>query len=514
MPDTPPPLFSPEWFAALKRMANRAIDAAERIAADPTIRADLATLWIRGASAVSAPTPPPEPKPAAPTSQPMVGRAGPTIARPSEPLPPLTGPRQRSADWGETPVETGGPGGFNGSAPFDPQRVAPRCRMKAQAARWQSERERLLSEGEHVADQDQALVGRAREAGILLWMVSPMRWAERSEPAFAAVAGCYDALADAAELVAAAEASGQAQEEAILLLAEAQSAVKAAMSRYSTLTRDDDQQATFLWLREQTYVRRIMTPFLRSDHLASPESHEDIRARVRRARDGIEAATGRSRATEQLLRKLRFHVAKIAERPPESDDPHDAAQIAQIVEKLVADRVPPTDVRLREILTPILDLLPEDVPPVMERVLDAINDHLDQSTDDTDAAAKADSDDADALVQSARDRVAGRNAVLIGGRPSEPHRKRLEAGLGLQSLNWVHLEHHESFDAAAAAIRRPEVGLVMVMTRWRSHRDGPAARALCKKLDVPLVELPGGYNLRQAAHQIVRQIQPTSAAPA
>ena len=142
-------------------------------------------------------------------------------------------------------------------------------------------------------------------------------------------------------------------------------------------------------------------------------------------------------------------------------------------------------------------------------MLGAIDEYLDRRETSAVEAELAQPVDAagvlDPLVAKARQRVAGRSAVLIGGQPSEPHRLRLQDGLGLSSLEWVRVEHHQSFDAAARAIARPGVDLVLIMTRWRSHRDGPAARALCKERAIPLIELPTGYNLRQVAHQLVAQ---------
>ena len=125
---------------------------------------------------------------------------------------------------------------------------------------------------------------------------------------------------------------------------------------------------------------------------------------------------------------------------------------------------------------------------------------------DGDAGRGEEPSEADALVRAARRRVAGRRAVMLGGRPNEPARQKLIRGLALEDLEWIRVEHHESFDPAETAIARAGVGLVIILTRWRSHRDGPAARALCRRLGVPLVEVPAGYNVRQVANQVCKQV--------
>jgi hypothetical protein len=412
--------------------------------------------------------------------------------------------------------------------PFDPARVAMSCRLKAEACRWQSRRREMLDAGEDVSGGDHELVARARAADVWLWMVSPNKWRERTDAAFATVAGCYDALADAAELMGLADRLQQQQEISIRLLAEAQSSVRAAVEDYGSTRRDQDQELTFIWLREQTDVRRIYVDYMQLDNPAPPDNHEQLRRRIAQVCQELEGLRKRGQTVESTIKKIAYHAKKLAQLPddqtPDITTNGDVLKIAEAAGYLLQQGVPPSDLRLREPLAPIFQKFAamdtegqlQQSAPDLCRVLESIGDWVDQAEASREllegSAERGEPDERDerdqredSLVISARQRVAGRDALLIGGTPSELHRGRLEHGLGLHSLEWIRLEHHESFDAAATAIRRPNVGLVMLMTRWRSHRDGPAARELCRKLGIPLVELPAGYNLRQVAHRIVEQ---------
>jgi hypothetical protein len=420
--------------------------------------------------------------------------------------------------------------------PFDPPRIAARCRLKARAARWQTERTRRLDAGEDITEGDAEIRNTARESATFLWMINPVKWRDRPTPASVeVVAGCYEALADAVEVMGLADQVGREQQPAMKLLAEAQSSVRAAVEDFASTRRDEDQETVFGWLRRETDLRRVYVEYMQLDNPAPPDSYAELRQRIASLRRTLDEARGRDQTIEKSLQKVKYHANKIAQRPPGERVPManaaaaqdgqtgdvDFDRVAGAVEALLAGGVPPSDLRLRDALLPVIDRFPaadeeSAVPTALARVLSAVQDYVDQREADAErrgaedgdgeGAGAAEAEEVDPLIAAARRRCGGRDAVLIGGVPSEPHRRRLERGLGLRSLNWLRVEHHESFDAAESAIRRPGVGMVLVMTRWRSHRDGPAARAVCKELNIPLVELPAGYNLRQVAYRAVEQV--------
>lgn len=519
MPDSQPAHepFSPEWWSALRRTADRVLAALESASADPAFRRDLAVILgaahgLSGQISPSATVAPPVEREASPTdppADPAPQPAFPPAARPAATLPVavpqpalLLGPRVVAPPPAYPTRWT--------AEPFDPARVTLRCRVKARAARWQSERRQLLDSGQDVVEQDRQIVEHAREQGIFLWMVSPTKWRERTDEAFEVVAGCYDALADAAELM------GQAdrlripaeQEQAMRLLAEAQSALRVAVEDYGSTGRDDDQQATFSWLRSQTFERGVYVQFMQMEHPADPHNHTDLRRRVAEVVSRLRQRDTRDGRLDSLVKKLTYHARKLQQQPGEpAIEPGDEElrRVAEAAAAALDAGVPPSDTRLREALLPVADRLPGELPDALSRVMEAIDEYRDHLSE-AEADASAETQHEDELVAAARQIVQGRDGILLGGVPSEPHRRKLEAGLGLRSLNWLRVEHHESFDKAEAAIRRPGVGIVLIMTRWRSHQHGPAARSVCRELEIPLVELPGGYNIRQTANQILTQV--------
>jgi hypothetical protein len=520
-----------EWWKALRRTINGVLDSLETAAQkDPRFVDDLMRVFGRATSTSGAPASSGQnaesvqainiSAPAVPIS-PVIAPPPPPPPRPPQFVTPepfhLIGPRViEPAPVVDPPKWT--------QRPFEPAEIATRCRFKAEATRWQSERSRRLDSGEDVSEGDRELVARARASNTYLWMVSPNKWRERSEDSFRVVAGCYDALADAVEVMGLADRLGREQEAAMKLLAEAQSSVRAAVEDYASTGRDEDQEITFGWLRRETDVRRVYVEYMQLDRPAPPDNYADLRQRIAELRQALDGVRGRDQSLKEAIQKIKYHANKLAQRPPgelarpDSGDV-DFDRIAAAAETVIDAGVPPTDLRLREALLPAIDRFVDSnvegaddaLPPALARIVGAVQDYLDQREADAEADsidAAESTEDADPLIATARQLAAGRDAVLIGGVPSEPHRRRLERGLDLRSLNWIRIEHHESFDAAASSIRRPGVGLVLLMTRWRSHRDGPAARALCKELGIPLVELPAGYNLRQVAHRIVEQMSP------
>jgi hypothetical protein len=303
------------------------------------------------------------------------------------------------------------------------------------------------------------------------------------------------------------------QDAALMLLAEAQSAVRAAVEAYASTRRDEDQEAVFAWLRQETNARNVFVQFMQLEYPASPDDHEDLRRRITDLGRLLKNRGDRSREIEKSINKLRYQVAKLVDSLAAGESAvtgHVPLQaIATTVERLLASGVQPSDPRLREALLGVAARIPLDVPPPLARAMDAVDEYLDRLGEEDDGA---DADDgngdrpaADPLLDGARRRVAGRRAVMLGGRPNEPARQKLRQGLGLEELDWLRVEHHESFESAARAISRPGVGLVIILTRWRSHRDGPAARSLCRERGIPLVEQPAGYSLRQVANQICKQ---------
>ena len=283
------------------------------------------------------------------------------------------------------------------------------------------------------------------------------------------------------------------------------------MAQESYLEYDADQDWVFRWLKEQTSERGVfLNRHMRLHDAAEPENYEELAGRIEAAKAKLSSLSKQRKQRDNLFGKIAYALKKLAAdgggTEAFSADHAQVAAIDKAVTGLLADGLPASDKRLREMLLPVVGRLPEGVGPELSRVLAEIDQHLDRQH----AEAEEESGDGDGpedeLLARARELTRGRHAILIGGQPEEAHRQRLERDLALESLRWLRVAHGESFEVSAGpALSNDDVTLAIVMTRWRSHRDGPAARSICRDRGIALVELPGGYGSRRVAHELMAQ---------
>ena len=401
--------------------------------------------------------------------------------------------------------------------------VARRFRLKAEAAK-------AVAEGrdpaEIVARRDKAdgscalwPLDLARPSGDAPAEESADKPARRGGHAtrddFATLAGCFEASAEACDLARIVEGDPKLEprlSEALHLLAEAQSGVRDALAAVqrdpAAPDRDADQEAAFYWLKAVTADRRVLVErFMRLSQIAPRGNWPDVLGRIRAALAPLHDRKER----DKLLKKVKFHAGHVASLPVDAGDEFALAEWAGLykaVDLAAEAGVPASNVELRDLLLPLVDHLPDlDPPPRVRAVLEEVDRHRAaiEEAEAGESEGEAERRVSPTLAE-ARELLAGRTAVLIGGVPREASRARLERDLGLAELHWLSVQHHQSHEAVALpAIRRPEVSVVVVMTRWRSHAVGPAVRQWCKDLGKRCVELPAGYNAEQIAHQVVSQ---------
>ena len=379
--------------------------------------------------------------------------------------------------------------------PIDLAAVARRLRLKADACRV------LLGE------MDEAAVVAARnraDASTRLW---PLELESPAPGDVRDLAGCYSTTADAADLARTVEADPKLEGrlgDALHLLAEAQSSIRDAIEVFPDAPRrDEDQFAVYNWLRDVTHDRRVkIERFMTIAPVAPRGNWPDVQGRVAAAAAPL-ADRGRR---QKALKKVQYHAEKVAKSDADAAD-GEWDRLYAAVDAAVDAGVPPSDLTLRAALLPLAEEWPEVEPPKNVRL---VLDEIDQYRAEHDAAEA----DAEAVHQrppsptllAARDLLAGRTAVLIGGLPRESHRANLIRALELSDLHWLKVLHHQSLEAAVLPeVRRPEVSVVFVMTRWRSHAVGPAVRKWAKEFGKTLVELPAGYSPEQVAHQVMNQ---------
>jgi hypothetical protein len=386
--------------------------------------------------------------------------------------------------------------------------IEAHCRLKAEGLRWAVTRRRRLDEGAdfrvEVAPRDRDLLDRARGLGCYVWMNTPDFIVPKEPAGLEEVAGWFEAVADAValirEMVPDVEANRAFFEPALDLLAEAQSALKVAIDNIGG-PRDADQYRAYDWLRgvaarEQIYIRRHM----RLDDPADPAALPEMEERLEALDAKLQEVRHQAKRRKSHFNRLRYHAQRIAKG---SGSEYDWQKMAGTIDEMVGDGVPPSSLEIREILLPILDMMPdiEDLPQGFFLVLREIDRYLagrmvipDATTPEVPIAE---------VAEVAR-LLKGKSVVLIGGvRRTEAH-EALKAAFGLKDLVWFETREHESIDTFEPYVARPEVALVILAIRWSSH-SFEGVKEFCERYGKPMVRLPGGYNPNQVAAKILAQ---------
>jgi hypothetical protein len=384
-----------------------------------------------------------------------------------------------------------------------------RCRGKSEAARWGAERLRRLGEGnvfpvENPA-MDQELVEWADKlTDCFYWKTS----ANDSQPTgnrrlislLDDVGGCFETAAEALSLVQGrvAQRSGHPRvlERVLPLIAEAQSALRAALQRLGA-PDDPDQLEVFEWLkataaRQHVYLKR----FMRADDAADPARWPELLARI----ESATASGQQSRQQSAQIEQVRDHLHRARN---DGGNGHDWPAIMNAVDKLVEEGVPPSNREIRELLLPVIDDIPDrdDLPPGFRLVLREIDRFLAvRSLPPKSSVAH----EPTAEVKAVARLLAGRSVLLIGGNRRREAQESLRRALGLLDLVWIETKEHQAVAGFEPLIVRPDVALVLLAIRWSSHAFGDV-KLLCDRHGKPLARLPGGYSPNQVAAQILLQ---------
>lgn len=200
---------------------------------------------------------------------------------------------------------------------IDMDKVEARSRWKEAALRFAVERRNAGdNESERLAKLESELrEQRSQHEETYPWMLEDTNGG--SDEALLDAADCYDVVATVAGRIAELQNTGALDEgapsELLYLIAEAQSALLAALSKVGQRT-DSDQRDLFLWLKDQTHRHRIYVD--RHMRLEDPADAKGSADRLRRLEERVEqvnAGAAASRERGQLLNKLRFHARKCLE---------------------------------------------------------------------------------------------------------------------------------------------------------------------------------------------------------
>lgn len=422
---------------------------------------------------------------------------------------------------------------------YDPQRIASHLRLKARACRWLEHH--ALTDDLAALEERYALISEAKATDCLLWMFN-RDYVNPQNPQLADVADLLDLTADTMTVWEDGYDEPEGRDLA-QLLATVQSALRVAVTAVNSQDNwfDNDQKAVYQELayygeREQHYL-----PHMRLADGADPAKWGDYRQHFEALQAAIEQRRDADKQRQSQRNKLRYHVGKLLERPPnashqwqsvlaslepfwqgDDDKPHLPADIRDDVRPLLALKNEPVP----DASVPDTSVLGESVPDAS--VLDdEERDYLDTISavfEDEILAAKARSDAAlnsDEIPQTPTNETAGdtaisdevrrlephlreRTIVIIGGDPRANKSAALEQHFNCR-IDWIKTTSHQSIYDFTSKLIRDDVVLVALLIRWSSHVFGEV-KSVCDKHDKLLVRLPRGYGVNMFAHEVLSQV--------
>ena len=317
--------------------------------------------------------------------------------------------------------------------------------------------------------------------------------------------------------------------ELLNLIAEAQNSVRVEAEGRELIA---EQEQVFHWMRtichadsEGVRIER----FMRRDERANPAANADVSSRLqalrRRLRDHFRQ--------EQLLKVLESHVRSLR-RESGNEAPADAMivmqqnsavwqQIDSTVQSLVQAGMHENDCRARELLMPVVDLLPEP-PPEQEsgavaepeeadcgeeadefsasftRVLSSISSHMMRGPAMERQELEAETED----LKYVRERLSGRSIAIVGG-VCRPHAvARIRKALQLEDVRWLPATKKDRVSHFETDIRG--MTLVVLITKLIGHKHNDI-RDFCREIGIPWVQTPiqGGYSVNQLSRLIREQ---------
>lgn len=263
-----------------------------------------------------------------------------------------------------------GPPRRRGGEEIDLELVRQRAQIKAEACRFASWRRRLLARG---ADQEmeidpkyKELVGKAKALqGCYAWPLDSNRQLP-GDNELELLARCYENLSLGVHIAQRAVSSpgteGVPSEELLYLLAEAQSALRAALQA-TDLRNDEDQIQTYIWVKEQAYDQdKYVSRFMRVEDRADPLKWGDLRTRMEAFAQKIEGDESEDSGRRALLARLRQELLHLEGEDSETTAGHWNNVLATLDEWVEEGR-PAASRELCQLLLPRVGRLPSSPAP-------------------------------------------------------------------------------------------------------------------------------------------------------
>ncbi|MEL7265095.1 MAG: hypothetical protein AAFP69_09875, partial [Planctomycetota bacterium] len=390
--------------------------------------------------------------------------------------------------------------------------VVRRCRLKAEGARWAAERRRRIAAGRDfttdIEPRDKEIISKAKQFDeCFLWTNHSSTPEPRDTDDFDLLADCFETLSESAAAVETAMqlANEQGVEDNLLpamrLMAEAQSALRVAVTKIGYRT-DHDQKEAFQWLLAQTATVGTIDRYMKTADTAAPEDSEDLRERINRIDQSIRGESSRWKDRGKLLSKIRWEAKHAVKQPEEFVER--SRKILTAITRLIGDGLAPSDVEIRHSLLPLVDRFDEiegELPDEMLLVLREIHRYLSRNPSEEPPQQEPEpSDDVQEVIRHVR----GTAMMMIGGERRRSKQQAIEKAFQLSELFWETTGEHTLLDRFLPTIRRDDVSVVLMAIRWSSHSYGDLEFE-CRKHGKLFVRLPAGTNPNQIAHQILLQ---------
>ncbi|MEZ6133189.1 MAG: hypothetical protein R3C59_31360 [Planctomycetaceae bacterium] len=294
------------------------------------------------------------------------------------------------------------------------------------------------------------------------------------------------------------------------LFAEAQCAVRTEREQSGSDSPLKEQQLVWRWLchyADQSDDGPTIERYLSSTDTADPANNADLARRLRNFEQVWKAAWRKDTSRAALEQAVAdFRSGMLSGLTPSAAD---WQRIDRCVVETLRCGIRPQDERLRELLLPIADAVPDGgiIPDVelsagLRRVFSFIDEWVTRQALKQPYVREAVEETP--VIKEARRLLAGQKVAIVGGTPIAHIRERLRQSLGLRKLKWLAANRSDCIRHPEARLR--DVSLVILITGivGSGHND---IRELCSGRDIPWVraKICHGYNVDTIAAVIVGQ---------
>jgi hypothetical protein len=264
--------------------------------------------------------------------------------------------------------------------------------------------------------------------------------------------------------------------------------------------------------------------YMKLDDWADPSAHDRLCRELLSISRRLEATRSRGKAMREL-RKSCGCILKDYRQYGEEGSLELWSKVDHAIRELVQGGMKANDAELRELLLPLIDLLPESVfsgegegsdaelevsrefRQVAESVLDFVEAEGAESELELELEKEEESEDEELnpCVERVRELLRGRTLVVVGG-VCKPHaRKRLIQGLQLEDVRWLTARKQDKVSTFRSRLTGAAAVILLTKVIGHKHND---VRDMCREMEIPCAQtrVSSGYSVNQIASVILEQV--------